>query len=146
MVGTVRPVGLSPTYTIKKKSKFNRARTQDPEPKITVGAGMMAMTLTFNTTQFATWQEHFDALEAEGQHSKFGIVSTLIGEIDTAEKDVCVVTVMHIFPRNEITDAIFDENPVNLVGGEALQTEGIILGDVGVAYTNVSSGIDRTPA
>jgi hypothetical protein len=131
-------------YTRKIKSKFNRCATQDPEPKITVGAGMMGMTVSFNTSNFPAWQERWDALEADGQHSKFGIVSTIIGDIETAEKDVSVVTVMHIFPRNETTDAIFDEDPVNLVGGVALQTEGIIMGDVQVAYTNITSGIDRT--
>jgi hypothetical protein len=145
-VSTAGTYGVPATYTVTKKSKFNRAKTADPEPKITVGAGMMAMTLTFNTSMFAAWQEHFDAVEAAGDYAGLGIVSTLIGEIETAEKDVSVVTVMHIFPRNETTDAIFDQEPAALVGGANLPAEGIILGDVHVAYTNVTSGIDRMGA
>jgi hypothetical protein len=129
---------------IKKKSAFNRYPTQEPEPKITVGAGMIGMTVTFTTPNFVEWQNRWDDLEAEGHHAKYGIVSTIIGEIETVEKDVSLVTVMHIFPRNETTEAIFAEDPAIFVGGVELVTEGIITGEIQVAHTNITSGIDRT--
>jgi len=63
---------------------------------------------------------------------------------ETVEKDVSLVTVMHIFPRNETTEAIFAEDPAIFVGGVELVTEGIITGEIQVAHTNITSGIDRT--